>query len=665
VCPGTNPRKSENFRAVDGPVGRSRSGPAAFLALAAAAVLASCGGGPPGGGGFATCPAFSTLVSGRVVYEDKPYDTNGFLPHVDRPVRFASVQLRDADAPDTVLGTARTDAGGGFCVGVATQPLAGRAFVRVRADANVEGTRLYVVDYASDIYYVDGATVTVQAGTARSAPTLHVDEDTPWKAAPIGGSASFAGGAFNILDVASGGIQFVRDRWHRALPTLALVWQDRQTEGLGTFFIPGSNIIHIKGEVQEDSDEYDDDIILHEFGHFTMYNLGKDTSRGGVHYINGNTQDMRLAWSEGWANFFSTMVRDADPGRFSNRSGVRGILIDALFTEGAGRALRFAYEVATPEAFVPDPKTPDNQSTPVDRTLFKYRVVFGSSEVSVAAALWDIYAGLPGTPGIGRDGILAVVEEIAAEDPEETTFAAFWKALETAYPAAAADFLDLMIDDRLMSLTWDEKGADDTVAEVDGLTGAERDAHRFPGVFAGSFERFSNGHTLFPAGDVDRFRLEVESPATVRITTGNLNDGADTYLKILADDGTTVLAENDNYIPYQAVVTWGTDDGTVVGHFSTLTYPPDGNGLCGPYNVVSDDGTQDTTVSICPPNTANRSAGGNVALGDVQTIDYLASDVRVALGVGTYYVEVVRSPFAPPSSGPYGGYDLRVEGLPP
>lgn len=585
------------------------------------------------------------------------------------------MELRDADDPASLLGIGRTDAGGNFCVGVTANATPSRAFARVMAAATVGGgvgdTQLYVVDYAGDVYYTDTTAASVRAGQVRVLPNLHIREDTPWKAAPIGGSASFTGGAFNLLDVVTGGTQFVHDRWQRGLPTLTVVWQDRQSQNLGTFFVPTSNIIHVKGEVQEDSDEYDDDIVLHEFGHFTMHNLSKDTSPGGQHFINGNTQDMRLAFSEGWANFFSTMVRDADPGRFSNQSGVEGSLIDALFTEGAGRSLRFAYEVVTPEAFLPDLTTPDNQPTPVDQNLFKNRVVFGSSEVSVASALWDIYAGKGGVPGIGRDGILAVIEELAAEDPPMTQFTDLWHAFETVYPAQADALAAVMVDTRLMSMTWDEKGADDTIGEVDALSdGFERDAHDFPGVFPGSGERFSAGHTLFPAGDVDLFRLVVESPAAVRITTGNLNDGADTYLRVLAGDGTTVLAGNDNYVPLQVQVTWGTDKGDVSGLLSTLTYPTDGTGLCGPFTVLSSDppeyaGHYNTTAYICPPNAANRPDGGNVTLGDVQTPEFLASDVHVALAAGTYYIEVTRSASAPPSAGPYGGYDLRVEGTPP
>jgi hypothetical protein len=670
VRPQAPPRGFTSSLAADGPA--AFPGLAVLVCLAAAAVLAACSGQPPGGGGGAAvlCPAAPIQVSGRALYEDKPYDLSGFKAHVERPVRFARVELRDADHPASLLGTARTDAGGSFCVGDTVGAAPVRAFVRVTADATVEGTRLAAVDYSGDIYYADTAAATVSSGRTRVLPTLHIHEDTPWKADPIGGSVSFAGGAFNILDVVTGGAQFVHDRWKRPLPTLTVVWQYRQTEGLGTFFVPQSNIIHVKGQVLEDSDEYDDDIILHEFGHFTMHALSKDTSPGGVHFINGNTQDMRLAFSEGWANFFSTMVRDADPSRFSNRSGVRGSIIDSLFTEGAGRALRFAYEVVTPEAFIPDQTTPDNQPIPVDRNLFRNRVVFGSSEVSVSTALWDIYAGKGAVPGIGRDGILAVIEELGAEGPPKTTFADFWQAFETVYPAAAAALTNLMVDERLMSLTWDEKGPDDTIAEVEALMDFEKDAHDFPGVFAGSGARISDGHTLFPAGDVDLFKLVVDADATVRITTGNLNDGADTYLRVLSADGGTVLAENDNYIPFVLRVVWGTDKGDVSGVLSTLSYPTNATGLCGPYTVVSDDppqyaGRYSTSGYFCPPNAANRPDGGNVTLGDLQTAEYLASDIQVALPAGTYYVEVSRSPFAPPSAGPYGGYDLRVEGTPP
>jgi len=673
MCPGRKPPGSTSSRAADGP--RHARGPFALLCLAATALLAACGGGPPGGGGVtALCPGAVTLVAGHARYEDKPYDLGGFKTHVERPIRYARVELRDAADPAKLLGVGRTDAGGGYCVGNTSGIPSDRAFVRVMADALVgdaaNGTSLYVADYAGDTYYMDTTATPIQAGTTHSVPTLHVHEDSPWKLADIGGSASFTGGAFNILDVVTGGAEFVRNRWKRTLPTLGVVWQFAQPDTAGTFFVPTSNLIHVKGQLQGDSDEYDDDIILHEFGHFTMHSLSKDSSPGGQHFINGNTQDMRLAFSEGWANFFSTMVRDADPGHFSNRSGIQGSIIDSLFTEGVGRALRFAFEVVTPDAFVPDLATPDNQPTPVNRNLFKHRVVFSSSEVSVASALWDIYAGKGGVPGVGRDGILGVLDELAAEDPPMTTFADFWQAFETVYPAEAAALTKVMVDDRLMSMTWDADGADDTIAEVEALTDQfERDAHEFPGVYPGSAEQSSAGHTLFPAGDVDRFRLVVESPATVRVTTANLNDGADTYLRVLSADGATVLAENDNYIPLQLLVVWGTDKGDVAGTLSTLTYPTDGTGLCGPFTVVSEippevAGQSEQKAYVCPPNAANRPEEGNLALGDAQTAEYLASQVQTALPAGTYYIEVSRSPDAPPSAGPYGGYDLRVEGVP-
>lgn len=59
----------------------------------------------------------------------------------------------------------------------------------------------------------------------------------------------------------------------------------------------------VEGDICQDTDHYDNSIILHEYGHFLEHILAQSDSPGGSH--NGNKViDPRLAWSEGWANFF-------------------------------------------------------------------------------------------------------------------------------------------------------------------------------------------------------------------------------------------------------------------------------------------------------------------------------------------------------------------------
>ena len=57
-----------------------------------------------------------------------------------------------------------------------------------------------------------------------------------------------------------------------------------------------------------DSDEFDDGVILHENAHLLSERFSRDDSPGGEHVL-GDILDPRVAWSEGWANFFSGLVR--------------------------------------------------------------------------------------------------------------------------------------------------------------------------------------------------------------------------------------------------------------------------------------------------------------------------------------------------------------------
>lgn len=57
----------------------------------------------------------------------------------------------------------------------------------------------------------------------------------------------------------------------------------------------------------ENTDHFDDFVIVHELGHFIEDNCGQLTSPGGSHQIVSRI-DPRLAWSEGWANYLAVQV---------------------------------------------------------------------------------------------------------------------------------------------------------------------------------------------------------------------------------------------------------------------------------------------------------------------------------------------------------------------
>lgn len=629
-------------------------------------LLAGCGGGVGGGGvGAAVCVSSGTSVAGAVLYQDRQYDLDGFIDRPMKPVRYATVELWQEGRSQPVASS-RTNRSGGFCI--TTAQSLDQAYVRVKAEALVEGRRLAVVDNhlpVSRIYYTDTDPSYVIAGEINTIPTVQIEEGTQWIV--NGFPVDILGGAFNILDVMTSATRFVGQRWGQDLGNITAQWASNLG---GTHYHPGQARLHIGGLNAGDSNEYDDDIILHEFGHHVMHTISRDTSPGGLHYINGYTYDVRLAFSEGFASFFSTLLRDIEPGAYSNRSTMRASMVDAFsLTEGGTGALRFAYELSTPQAYVPDKRSYTGEPEPVTPAKFTQLVKRNTSEVSVAAALWDIYAGTSTFTGVGQDGILDLILAIPGRYPDgQIGFSQFWEVVRNSTRFSVDELKKVrthLISDRKMALIPDVWGGDGTVAQLqelaasDDRTGYSR--HLFAGLAVG-IPKISSGHSLFPASDEvpdeDFYILEVAGAAEFEITTTHINNGTDTYMELLAADGTTVIADNDNYVPYSLFLGIILDTGEEEW-VSFIEY----NGSCSlnlidwPWGIWSEAQNRSIFPNICPPNAANPLTA---VLDAFEIPEYLASRITAELDPGTYYIRVTSSPDRPPSSSPYGGYDLTV-----
>jgi len=100
---------------------------------------------------------------------------------------------------------------------------------------------------------------------------------------------SHTAGAFNILDVlrrANAYVQTLEETFD--LGVLTVFWSPLNTDDPadetrhfvgGTYFDPGRNIAVVLGDRSRDSDEFDDDVILHEYAHF-LSALFRDESGG-------------------------------------------------------------------------------------------------------------------------------------------------------------------------------------------------------------------------------------------------------------------------------------------------------------------------------------------------------------------------------------------------
>ena len=177
----------------------------------------------------------------------------------------------------------------------------------VRVLSRIRAFDLRVADNTnSNALYALSANVDGSAGTSN----LLVVDKSP---------GSRVSGAFNILEV----IQRANETVKTADPNLppipvTVYWSTRNTHTLGnpaagligtSEFNVGNNTAYILGDRDTDSDEFDDAVIAHEYAHMLAAKYSRDDSAGGPHFL-GDMLDPRLAWSEGWANFFSSAVRN-------------------------------------------------------------------------------------------------------------------------------------------------------------------------------------------------------------------------------------------------------------------------------------------------------------------------------------------------------------------
>lgn len=126
----------------------------------------------------------------------------------------------------------------------------------------------------------------------------------------------------------------------------------------GSLYIPQK---HFSGQT------FDNDVLLHEFGHFVMSEVYGNNNYvvyacpGFAHFLNAH-ETKRCAWSEGWATFLQAMLQGA-PDYVDNVSRIEVDL-----------------EFPTPGLHLPPPADP-----PVSNA---------DNETAVAAILWDIYDGI-------------------------------------------------------------------------------------------------------------------------------------------------------------------------------------------------------------------------------------------------------------------------------
>lgn len=299
-------------------------------------------GGPPESAYCANATTFgapTVTITGtakfirRRIYDNPPANityeglgsastSHATLPAEERPIRAAEIRVTDPSGNVVQCGETNS-ANGTFSI---TLPQGNVNYtLSINSRAYNQYLRASVLNRPEANQFYSLST-TVNASASANVGTLRATADS---------SGAILGAAFNILDDLFTANDYLRTKAGAAtcgaiagcrsvtlaspIPKVTAYWEKGfnpnsyfgSSSGL-SFYLPGYSRLFIlggqDGDVDSsDTDHFDNSVILHEYGHFLEDSMFVSDSPGGSH--NGNKIiDPRLAWSEGWGNFFQVAV---------------------------------------------------------------------------------------------------------------------------------------------------------------------------------------------------------------------------------------------------------------------------------------------------------------------------------------------------------------------
>ncbi len=267
-------------------------------------------------------PTGGVKISGQITYDRVPSAlSHGGLAKLDyskvKRVASKNIIIKAIGRDGKTISETTTDKRGRYVLYVAPNQ-----DVKIRAYA-----RMYKKDFW-DVSVVDNTNMKAlyvlegkyhNSGTKQNIRSLH---------APSGwGGTEYTSGRraapFAILDSINQAMSKIQKVDSSAkFPQLTVNWSvnniaaggDPDAGQIVTSNYDGERNLWILGDANSDTDEYDDHIIIHEWGHYFEDQFSRTDSIGGPHGP-GEALDIRLAFGEGWGNALSGIVTD-DPFYF-------------------------------------------------------------------------------------------------------------------------------------------------------------------------------------------------------------------------------------------------------------------------------------------------------------------------------------------------------------
>ncbi len=274
-------------------------------------------------------PSTAVTVAGKLQYEFVPPNANcrglNFNAIQARPTRGVTVQLVDGNNDNNILDTTRTDANGDYSFSNVAANTDVR--IRVRAELKQSGAPGWDVEVRDNVDTSGSPPPLAQRPLYvvqwASFNTGNIDiSDADFTAATGWGGSSYTGtraaAPLAILDqVYTGMRSILAERPSQVFPPLDMFWSVNNTltspsdidagELTASFYSSGIDSLFLLGDASVDTEEFDDHVTMHEWGHYFEDNFSRSDSIGGPHTI-GQSLDARLAFGEGFATALAAIL---------------------------------------------------------------------------------------------------------------------------------------------------------------------------------------------------------------------------------------------------------------------------------------------------------------------------------------------------------------------
>ena len=264
-------------------------------------------------------------VNGSATYQYRQIDASGSSPGLlgassATAIRYAEIRVTDNSG--NIIQCGETDASGDYSLAL---PNSGETYtlsVMARGNNSQVNTAIFECPEEGTIYSLSQSFV---ADGSKTLSTMNA-----------GVTDDVLGGAFNIYDQILKTNEFLRTEVGTCgftgctdfdvAPASKVYWAKGfnpatyfgSSSGVSFFTVhpndPTDRRLFILGGSQgdvdnEDTDHFDNSVIIHEYGHFLEDAYSISDSPGGSH-SGTSLIDPRLAWSEGWANFLQGYVQN-------------------------------------------------------------------------------------------------------------------------------------------------------------------------------------------------------------------------------------------------------------------------------------------------------------------------------------------------------------------